>query len=329
MTELLAKIVEKYALLHNQKIYKKELIDIAYKEKVKLNELVFLLGCYSKIVYKSNYSWTRINIENRNLITRDKVNMIKLDLKYIKKYGERYYNKKEIQNICEKYKVNYNDFITYIYKYKICYYNNIEILENNILGLWIGENKNVSKEFINRNYLNLESKIKKIASSLTMQYNCYYLKEKIVDRAKDYLLTLGKIEKNYEYDDSIIINKMLYRVKYEMLKEIIKEYRNINNYKFDLFKVSDNYNIGPNSKHIKEWLYDVKFNCIEKIILREIIKKLDEFIEDRKHELNNITIKLNINKTELIKNVQNIRKKLIENNKVKITKNGSVIIGKL
>ena len=332
MTELLEKIVKKYSLFDSEKMYKSDLIYISNQEKIELKDLVYLLGGYTKIVYKEEDSWTRLNFTNRSLSDREKINMIRLDLKYIQKYGNRYYKKEEIIKICKKYNVDFTTFITYIYRYKVCYYNNIEILENNKYGLWIGEKVKLSKSFIDRYYSEIVSNINISASSLVSRYNCYHLKEKIIDKAKDYLLTLGTIEKNYIYDSKIAINKIMYRLKYVMLKEIIKEqkYMYFDNENLDFIYSNKNYQYGAcystYSNIISEWLFGINFSTIEQIIIDEISSRLDYFIEDRIKQLNNICVILSIGKEKLIRYIENIKNVLIENNRVRITRDGGVIV---
>lgn len=331
MNVILSKILSKYNLYDNRIITKKELEQISNNEKIELRDLIFILGCYYKILYKQEKCWTRINLINKKITDKYKIDMIRMDLKYIKCYGTRYYTNQEIVKICGKYKVSVDTFLTYIYKFKFCYYSNIEVLEKNRYGLWIGENISVSPIFIRNNYEKISKLVKIQATVLCNKYNCAYLKQDLIDEAIKSILSFGKIEKNYTYDNDLIIHKMIYRTKYIMLKYIIKSFKLASINSND--STEEKYVIEPEQfessllkSSIHEWLYNVKFNLLEKILIEEIIKELDLVIENRVDFFRNISSKLNINILNIYKLLDNISKILITNNKVRINRDGRVII---
>lgn len=149
--ELRSKIQKKYELENGQRITIKQLIEISENEKIDLKDLILILGCYKNAKYKTPESWTTIRM-NQEYTKRELVNLIKIELKYLQKYGSRMYKKQEVYNICEKYGIEIDDFLTYIYNFKICYYENSYILSMNKDGIWIGESPTLSKEFIHENY---------------------------------------------------------------------------------------------------------------------------------------------------------------------------------
>lgn len=322
-SKLMKKILDKYHITDGQKISKYELENIANEEKIELKDLVFLLGCYRKIIYKTDEKWTKIKIYNRKISTRDVVNIIKLDLKYINEYGSRFYTKEEIIKICNEYNIDFHVFLTYIYKYKICYYGNIDILENNKQGLWIGERQNLSDKFIKENYTELKNSIEKIAENLVYKYDCRWLKEKIVDLAKEYMFNFGNIEKNYNYDINIVKRKILYKLRYIMLENIIDEYK----YIYDdnlIYNLSNKEDALENS--IDEWLRDVKLSTIKQILISEIREKLDYVIESRSFAFKNIYEKLGMKRNTFYMHIKEIQEILINNEKVRITRKGGVLL---
>ena len=128
--EIQAKILKKYCLKNEQKITIKQLNQIAQNEKIEIKDLISILNCYKNAKYKNLESWTTIK-KKKEYTKREIVNLIKIELKYLPQYGSRMYSKKEIENICKKYKISIDDFLTYVYKYKICYYENSYILSMN------------------------------------------------------------------------------------------------------------------------------------------------------------------------------------------------------
>ena len=124
------RISREIELENGQRITIKRLIEISENEKIDLKDLILILGCYKNAKYKTPESWTTIRM-NQEYTKRELVNLIKIELKYLQKYGSRMYKKQEVYNICEKYGIEIDDFLTYIYNFKICYYENSYILSMN------------------------------------------------------------------------------------------------------------------------------------------------------------------------------------------------------
>ena len=105
------------------------------------------------------------------------------------------YSKSELIAICNEYNVELEDFLTYLYNYRICYYENSYILEMNKEGIWIGENIELSDKFINKNYEILSNRIDKLAKKMTRLYMPKISKEDLEDVRMNCALKYGKIEK--------------------------------------------------------------------------------------------------------------------------------------
>lgn len=222
--ELRNKIQKKYELENGQRITIKRLIEISENEKIDLKDLILILGCYKNAKYKTPESWTTIRM-NQEYTKRELVNLIKIELKYLQKYGSRMYKKQEVYNICEKYGIEIDDFLTYIYNFKICYYENSYILSMNKYGIWIGESPTLSKEFIHENYTYLYKRITKTVNQMQILYGSRVSKEEMIDIGMDYILKQGKIEKNLAFDKERLIGKLLFKARHQMLGAVIKSFK--------------------------------------------------------------------------------------------------------
>lgn len=321
-TKLQTKLSKKYELKDGQTITKGELEEISDKEKIELRDLILILGCYYGILYKSEMKTTKINLAKAYSI-REKINLIRLDLRYIEEYGERSYTKKEIENICEEYEVEVEEFLTYISRYKICYYENIEIIMRNKKGLRIGRSPELSPKFISENFLNIEQKIQKISHKIDQIYNIG-IKEELAEFAINKTLTRGNIEKNLEFDTERIISKLLYKAKFDMINYVIdyiKTFKYTNS--IDSIKYYEQYG---EENDIQEWLYPIKFELIQRIIIEEIIQRMHETLEDRMSTLKQIYKKLGMKKIEFYEELSKIQKLFLTFNKAKICSNGRIII---
>lgn len=321
-TEILKQITRKYGIINGQKIYLYELKQISKNENIELNDLIFLFGCYSGILYKNDNNWTKVNYyKKRN--NRQEIKLIKMDLKYLKKYGSRMYSLKEIKNICNKYDVSLESFATYIYKYKICYYENMYVIYNSPYGLWIGEDIFLSSEFFKNNYNIIESRIKAVANKMSNRYNCAWLKENMVNEAFNEVLKHGRIEKNLQFDKMMLIRKLIYRARYAMLSVIIKESKII----YDEYKIEniiDDYDDDAQSD-VDFWLYPIEFTTIQKIIIDEIVKS-SVLCYTRENIIKKIELCTNMPEKVIVDNMEQIKELLIEFNKIRICKNGEVIV---
>ena len=146
---LTKEISKKYYLKNKDTITSKVFFEISDKEKIDLHDLILILGINKnneKKLKEKTKCKMQINLDPMEIKTindvKHSIKLIKIDLKYLEQYKERYYTKKEIEEICKKYNVKFMWFIKYIYPRKKNYLENLEILENSKNGLWIGEKRN-------------------------------------------------------------------------------------------------------------------------------------------------------------------------------------------
>lgn len=322
-TKMQTKVIKKYKLMNNQRITIQELTRIANLENMEIQDLIFILGCYRNAKYKEENNWTRVNF-NKKYNKREQVKMIKIDLKYIKKYGSRLYTKKEIEDICKIYGIEVDDFLTYLYNYKICYYENVDILTNNEKGIWIGDYPELSNEFLNKYYIILKRQLEKIAQNMINIYSPRREKEDLIDIGLNYMLKHGEIEQNLKFDEDRAIKKLLYKARYKILENIIKSFQESDFDKMITY-------VGRNAEFeqedgVSQWMYSIHLKKIQRIILDYIQRNIEEVLENRQLGLRRIYKRLNLSCKKFYQNLEEIRMILIENKKVRICKDGKVII---
>lgn len=323
-TELTKKLIKKYNLREQQKILLKELKLISNEENIELKELIMLLNCYKGIIYKTDNCWTRINMQKKCSIKKY-IKMIKIDLKYLKQYGERMYTQREIKQICNTYAIKFEQFITYMNRNKISYYESMYIIQKNKEGIWIGEKPEISKGFLKENLEKIEESLEKLSNTILKRYQCYWLKERIKNGAFEEIIKHGEMEKNYKFDCNRCIEKLLYRAKCEMLNIIIQEFKNMN-FNNKMLNITREEN--PEGS-VDEWLFPIELNVISCLILEEIRGNINNVLINRAKAFKRIYIKLNITKQVFYENLKNIQKTLIKCGKVKVCKNGKVIINEI
>ena len=321
--KLLEQMINKYNLVNNQKITKEKLQQIATQEEILLKDLVFLLGCYKNIVYKSEKMWTKINLLKHSESNIDKVKLIKLDLKYLKEYGSKFYKYEEINSICKYYNLDINFFLKKLYYNKVSYFDNLEILKNNTKGIYIGEKTRLSKKFIKENYDILYKKIQSIAKYLAYSYGYYELKDDLLDIGLNSIIEFGNIEKNFSYNKEKVLNKMVCRTRYIMLNELLSKYRFM--YNEDIL-ISDSNLYMREKNNVYGWLENVIFKKEQVLLINELMRNLDSLICDRQNTFKLICKKMKIDKKKLYDIIKSIRIVLINNKKVRITKRNEVLI---
>ena len=316
-------ILEKYNLINGDRIEIKKLRKIAENEKIEIQDLILILGCYKNAKYKTDDKWTTIG--KRKIYTeRELVKIIKIDLKYLSKYGSRLYTREELQKICKSYDIELDIFLTYLYNYRICYYENSYILSMNRLGIWIGEYPKLSAKFIEKHYIELERKIEKIAKRMVNIYSPNIPEEDLVDIGLDCVLIHGEIERNLLFDENRAVGKLLFKAKYKMFNTVIQSFQESN--LEDIIETLRYDDKLEREDKIEKWLYSIKLRKIEKLIIDSIQMNIEEILENRNSGLRRIYMDLNIESEEFYQYIENIKQKLIEEKKVRLCANGHVVI---
>ncbi len=322
-SKLQMNILKKYNLINGNRIEIQKLRQIAENEKIEIQDLILILGCYKNAKYKTDNNWTTIG-KKKVYTERELVKIIKIDLKYLFGYGSRLYTKKELQKICQSYDIELDIFLTYLYNYRICYYENSYILSMNRQGIWIGEYPKLSAKFIEKHYRELQRKIEKIAKRMVNIYSPKIAEEDLIDIGLDYVLTHGEIERNLLFDENRAVSKLLFKAKYKMFNTIIKSFQKSN--LEDIIETSRNDNKLEIEDNIEKWLYPIKLRKIEKLIIDNIQMNIREILKNRNRGLRRIYINLNIECENFYQYIENIKQKLIKENKVRLCANGNVVI---
>ena len=337
---LTKEISKKYYLKNKDKITSKVFFEISDKEKIDLNDLILILGINKnngKKLKEKTKCKMQINLKPIEINTiedvKHAIKLIKIDLKYLEQYKERYYTKKEIEEICKKYDVKFMWFIKYIYPRKKNYLENLEILENSKNGLWIGEKRNIEEKFLIDNYHNIQKACTYVANDINKIYNCNWLKEDLEFEAFISILKNGLIQKNFEYDNQYMLNKLKYNARFQALKFLInklkeKSYEEIlknENKNKEKIQLLDN-TCNPLEMIQNEMdLENIEFEDIH----REIISKMKEEIyknTEKGNILKNIAKELKMQRKVLNNYIETIQKIIIYNGLVKVCKNGQVIM---
>lgn len=152
-----------------------------------------------------------------------RIDELKIDLKYLAQYGSRDYKKEEIKILCKEYKVEEKLFLMYgagkpkLYQY----YKKAYAKEN--ASLFIGEKRQASNQFIERNFTQLENRINQMVYQFGEVYQCWNEANDL--RSIAYLKIVeegGKYEINFSYDEETAIRVISQMCKYEMLNYLFK-----------------------------------------------------------------------------------------------------------
>lgn len=337
---LTKQIAKKYGLKDKDKITSKLFYEIMEGEKIQLHDLILILGISQnnhkklkeKIQCKMQINLKPMEIKNMEDV-KHVIKMIKVDLKYLEYYKERYYTKEEIEEICKKYNVKFIWFIKYIYPRKKNYYEHLEILENSEKGLWIGENRNIDSDFLIKKYNYIQKACNCVAKNISKIYNCDWLKDDMEFEAFISILKNGLTQKNFEYDEKYMINKLKYNAKFTVLKYVVDKFKE-KSYEEILeneYESKEKIQLLDNTYNLLEMFQnEIDFENIEiEDIHREIIYEIKEEISKetkRDFILKNTAKKLKIQRKILDKYIEIIQKIIICSGLVKVCKNGQVIM---
>ncbi len=320
------RIMDKYSLYDGMILETYKIKKIVRIENILINEIAFLLGLYKGVLYNENTKYSRINL-SKNISIKDNIKLILLDLKYLKRYGQRSYTKNEIIKLCKMYDVEINDFLKYSKRNISCFSDNLEIIQKNDLGLWIGPNPMVTRTFLIKNNDLIDKGLKKMCYIIMKKYNCYNQKDDLYLAGKEAILKNGQLEKNFRFDKERMFNKFFFRAKWAMVDYIIQNYKYIlSENEFDK-KVDISYYIYDVEEELKfNLLKNISFNMLEQIVIEELINNLDESLENRKKVFNMIIKKLDINLKKLNEIIYSIQLKIVNSGNVRLCNNERVIL---
>lgn len=149
----------------------------------------------------------------------------------------KYFSKEEIEDICSKYGITKEDFITYfVYSGTFRYNSNskayLDILEKHN-KIYIGRTR-MSNEYFEENYSQFIEPIKRLVGSMCKHYRMLSYREDFESDAIMYLIqNCGDIEKNFsDYEDNqTLINMIIGRIKIFLREKIISQMKISNKFR--------------------------------------------------------------------------------------------------
>lgn len=290
LQELRIKIFEAEKLYEGYRISYLETKVLLKKYKIKLYDLLYILGIteYSYYVIKE--------FQQQKAIIKDTEKALNLQILNQLLDKNRYYNYEEINHICEYYNISILDFINYVIgnaKY-FGYTDYLDLLNKKGI-IWIGEKCKLSSEFVKQNI----NELQKIALTVSKKAYAHFYNTDSINIDKDdlfqesliFILTkCGDLEKNFEGED---LSRMIYlRTKITIFNKMRIHFRNND------FRTKDDIDL-------------------------EVLGECDETLENDAFES---LEKISLLEKEKI-NLEEIKKKLLENEMVKETVDGHYILG--
>lgn len=169
-------------IIREGKINKEKFKEIINKNNIRPYTLLRCLGISRYNYYKMINNADR-EVKIIDIKLKHKVDLIKIDLKYLKGYGSRYYPINELNKICKSRKIKLAQFIEYYSKNVKRHRFNQIVIEKSKKGLWIGKCGNISKKFMEQNNDLLRWKLKKVIHRLNPIYGWKYLQDDLIQQA--------------------------------------------------------------------------------------------------------------------------------------------------
>jgi|GEM_PF-6356160 len=327
-SKLIQQVVKKYKLTNKKRVTLEFLERISLDQKILLKNLIFILGISRASYYnlKRNFQKTTfLNLSKEFNDIKEKVEFIKIELKYLAKYGSRYYNKNQIKYICSKNKITVDNLLQYINPNPKHYKFNKLVLKNNKNGFWIGSVTNLTNEFIESNYEDLNRVCNRAAHQICRQYNNYGQFDEFLSLGWEKLIEKGGIiEKNFQFDKNLQMNILCVKIKYfifgyhhKCCKEIYYEETSETIDRLSI--LSDNRNDPAKVLETQLLNEEIPKNYNMKGLNKKIIEIINENIDmfengDRANVLNFIAHNLGISCEKLECSLVEIQNIILENN---------------
>lgn len=185
--------------------------------------LMKLLGItrykYNKMMKNEEYETNTIDVEAKHI-----VNLMKIDFKYIKKYGNRYYTINELSKYCKERRITIIQFARYYNNNFKHYKFNKMIIEKSKKGFWIGNEAKLTDEFANENFSIIENRCMKIANKMAYLLQCKNIKDEFYDIAIYKIVKDGGvIVKTFYFDMKLMFNILMVKAKYAIFNYYRKE----------------------------------------------------------------------------------------------------------
>ena len=223
----------------------------------------------------------------------------------------RYFGKEEIEDICKKYEISMEDFITYfVYSGNFRFNSNrqvyIDLIESHN-QIYIGRTK-MSNEYFERVHPILLEPIKRLNGVMCKKYRMLSYMEDFESEAMAYMFqNFGDIEKNFSdfIDNQTLINMVIGRLKIFLREKIISELKISNMYRstshFYTRRDNKEYIIPDNKSNNAETivLSSISDDTTESKIMCELIRRFENGM-NKKDLLESIQVDFGISKEALL-----------------------------
>lgn len=279
-----------------------------------------------------------IHSQNFNLLIGDRIQMTRIIFSDINRKAfllkmdclyydtKKFHTKKELMRRTKKMGIPFDAFIKNLHSNVKHYPYNLLALEKNKKGLYIGKEHPMSNLYIEEK----QEEIKKIIELKFWQYCSMYPfkydEENIKAEVFFKIMEKGGIlEKNFSFDEKLFMSLITNKIKYFIWNECQKVRRRqiyLNQYKQELVST---YQIEEDDK---------KTNQITQLFQEEIYLSILMYVEeneemirlDRKSAYELIAKKMQVEYAFLIQKLEEIQKRILENEAAKRCKNGTIII---
>lgn len=303
---------------------KKEIEEIQHKTKASNRILKQLLSINSQ-----NFNWLmKERIQKTRIIFSDanrKAFLLKMDCIYYD--TKKFHTKKELIRKTQKIGISLETFIKNLHTNVKRYSYNLLALEKNKKGIYIGKEHPMSNKC-------MEEKQEKIRKIIDLKFWQYYSmfpfecdKENIKTEVFFKIVEKGGIlEKNFSFDENLLLSLIANRIKYFIWNEcrkVQREYAYMHQYKHELMRIqSIRVNKMKKCNGIMQLFQDEVYLCIIKYIQRY----QDVIQLDRQFGYELIARKMQVKSEFLMQKLAEIQKSILESKGAKRCKNGTIII---
>ena len=236
--------------------------EINYEEFQKLGENLNIkptrlrnsMGIYYSL-YKKLRNGEVKNIRVYDMHLKHKVQLIRLDMEYFKKYKIGYYSCNKLTQMCEARNLTLDNFLQYYNKNPKCYELN-KLIISNLNKIWIGQIK-IPDNFISKHYDELYKRIEYKAYCTININNCIYIKKELIQDALDELYeNCGSVVKNFYFNEQIVLNILAKKAKYIIMNMCKKERCESKNIYYDKFENPEHSLIIADNKYNPQKLFE-------------------------------------------------------------------------
>ena len=267
------------------------------------NEFATLLGISGFKYQNIRWSGTKTYIHDYKVVEAVKI------IGRIEK--NRYFSKDETEDICNKYGITKEDFITYfVYRGNFRYNSNIQayvdVLEENN-EIYIGRTR-MSNEYFERTYPLFREPIKRLVVTMCKKYSMLRYIEDFESEAIIYMFqNCGDIEKNFSdcKDNQTLINMIIARLKIFLRKKIIDQLRistkTVSTSYFYTRRNNKEYIIPDNNSNTEETVLEsIIDDTTESKIMCELIRRFENGM-DKTELLKSVQIEFGVSQKQLIR----------------------------